>query len=549
MQTAVADWHSRERRAAPMSRHCHPEPPDRAAISGCGPAGEPPCFGGEAGRSGGAASQSPPSDVSGVFHHDACKGPDGHYRSAGWGVWHEGWQPEPSASGRDGDPDPSAGGGSSGPEPSAGRGSRGGWNDDEWTQWAKNRPYQARQDQWSVADTGGWFKQYGPWYTAGGGEEQGPQCLDAEDAAPGSGSGRSWLELSQVSEPPQPPQVSQLPQPWQPPQPPQSPKHREDADSIASTVSEWVNPINGVAAVAAECAPGGGAVGVRSEGPTDFVQAMELFTADYWAGHEQRVTQDAAAAGASQGRRVLTVDYFKDIAFQQTSRENNEALKYLRHACRMKRDRGGSDYEQLSEEMWVRPVIHGEKTAFSFNEDEWKKWRWHEMIAGLPEDWMEKVVTGEEGRSGGLVACMACPRPNSYSHSEHHAWEKEKQPQRPKERDYDFVLIRYDGSGIRLHPHWTKNVVDVYPIEGHPEEVNPPRKGVGKSDGPGTFKRYAEAGRRAKIKAKVPRATAGEHVPSPPPFPPSPPPPPAQTLPAVTAVRPPQPQRPPPKAA
>ena len=83
-------------------------------------------------------------------------------------------------------------------------------------------------------------------------------------------------------------------------------------------MSEWVNPINGVAAVAAECAPGGGAVGVRSEGPTDFVQAMELFTADYWAGHELRVAQDAAAAGASQGRRVLTVDYFKDIAFQQT---------------------------------------------------------------------------------------------------------------------------------------------------------------------------------------------------------------------------------------
>ena len=77
-------------------------------------------------------------------------------------------------------------------------------------------------------------------------------------------------------------------------------RKEEQHQALLLTVSEWVNPINGVAAVAAECAPGGGAVGVRSEGPTDFVQAMELFTADYWAGHEQRVTQDAAAAGASQ---------------------------------------------------------------------------------------------------------------------------------------------------------------------------------------------------------------------------------------------------------
>ena len=57
---------------------------------------------------------------------------------------------------------------------------------------------------------------------------------------------------------------------------------------------------------------------------------------------------------------------------------------------------------------------------------------------------------------------------------------------------WDFVLTRNDGSGIRLHPVWDQNKVESYRFDGHPEPVEPPRKGPGTTNGPGTYKMYKE---------------------------------------------------------
>ena len=55
---------------------------------------------------------------------------------------------------------------------------------------------------------------------------------------------------------------------------------------------------------------------------------------------------------------------------------------------------------------------------------------------------------------------------------------------------WDFALTRPDGTGLRLHPQWSKRKVFVYPLDGHPNPVEPPRKGLGKTDGKGSFQRY-----------------------------------------------------------
>ena len=61
-------------------------------------------------------------------------------------------------------------------------------------------------------------------------------------------------------------------------------------------------------------------------------------------------------------------------------------------------------------------------------------------------------------------------------------------------RAWDFVLIREDGSGIRVHPQWSTTKILTYDVEGHGEEVEIPRAGLGKSDGRGTYARYRNLG-------------------------------------------------------
>jgi len=56
------------------------------------------------------------------------------------------------------------------------------------------------------------------------------------------------------------------------------------------------------------------------------------------------------------------------------------------------------------------------------------------------------------------------------------------------------VLHRADGSGIRLHPEWSKREVETFEEPGHAEALAvvtvPPRRGLGRSDGRGTYAKY-----------------------------------------------------------
>ena len=59
---------------------------------------------------------------------------------------------------------------------------------------------------------------------------------------------------------------------------------------------------------------------------------------------------------------------------------------------------------------------------------------------------------------------------------------------------WDFVLFRDDGSGLRLHPEWSKTAVAAYHVDCHEEPVMPPMKGCGESWGSGTYRYYKKLG-------------------------------------------------------
>ena len=121
----------------------------------------------------------------------------------------------------------------------------------------------------------------------------------------------------------------------------------------------------------------------------------------------------------------------------------------------------------------VAVINHAAKGMTWEFSNEWTQWSWHEMIAQLDELSMEVVVTGPLGRSCGLVGCSFAIRPGSYDHKRHNMLRKsDRNFQHIHKLPYwDFVVHREDGSGIRLHPEWSKPSVETFEELGHAEAL------------------------------------------------------------------------------
>ena len=177
----------------------------------------------------------------------------------------------------------------------------------------------------------------------------------------------------------------------------------------------------------------------------------------------------------------------KEKRFTAGARWHNAALKWFRDSC--ERDGVAQIIFSNQTKAAVADITHPKGMDYSFDESKTWQWSWWEMVAMLDHGSREYVVGLD--RSGGLVACRFEPRPNSYDHKRHHAGQGTPDT---KMRIWDFVLIRKDGSGVRLHPAWKTTKVESFAVEGHEEEVPIPSKGLGKSDGPGTYRAYKDIG-------------------------------------------------------
>ena len=209
----------------------------------------------------------------------------------------------------------------------------------------------------------------------------------------------------------------------------------------------------------------------------------------------------AAVQPANDGQpapQVFDLDYFRAFRpFTGGWRQHNAALKFFRWQQELPDDPLQSPCLEFhaSAPTAVGVIDHSTKGMTWKPTDEWTQWSWHEMIAQLDEPSMEEVVNGPSGRSGGLVGCSFAIRPGSYDHKRHHML-RQTDPNPPEKKlpIWDFVVHREDGSGIRLHPEWSKPLVETFEEPGHAEALAvvtvPPRSGLGRSDGRGTYKKY-----------------------------------------------------------
>jgi hypothetical protein len=179
------------------------------------------------------------------------------------------------------------------------------------------------------------------------------------------------------------------------------------------------------------------------------------------------------------------MEYFKALSdFPETHNDHNASLKWLRH--KHVHPTGFI----LPDKFFIARMQHWQGESYTFVDTEQVEWSWEIMIAALTEDSMSYVVTGPEGRSRGVVSCQFSPRPNSYDDITSRAIRKEDLEVPKMLVIWDFLITRDDGSSVRLHPVYKHRKFKCFPGEGHPEQVEPPPKGFGKSRGRGSCQAY-----------------------------------------------------------
>ena len=138
--------------------------------------------------------------------------------------------------------------------------------------------------------------------------------------------------------------------------------------------------------------------------------------------------------------------------------------------------------------------------SYEFDEDDMREWSWLELVAQLDEESLKYVVEdGDDSR--GLIGCEFKQRPGSYDHKSHNEKKAAGRPQKDVQLlVWDFVLMRSDGSALRLHPQWNTTKVETYAVEGHETPVQIPKRSLGGSDGPGTYRYYKELGNQKTLR-------------------------------------------------
>ena len=247
-----------------------------------------------------------------------------------------------------------------------------------------------------------------------------------------------------------------------------------------------------------------GHVDVTGQRSTAFADAMRVL------GTPQSRMQDdqAAVAGTSAGDpaapQIYGLEYFQNFnTWTSTYKQHNIALKWFRDSS----ERGGLDRVTFSNTQpeEVSELVHGEGTNYQFNEDVKNPWSWQEMVAQLDDASMRFVVEGcveKQNRSRGLVSC--CIRQTGkYDHKRHHA---DQGNQERMMKEWDFVLVRDDGSCLSLHPNYSNTKMTCKYGFAEEPDLEVPTTGLGGTDGPGTFKRITNKGVNASLRFDAQKA-------------------------------------------
>ena len=228
----------------------------------------------------------------------------------------------------------------------------------------------------------------------------------------------------------------------------------------------------------------------RSSGlSADYVSNVRYLSREFPALLDAVSTPIPSALVPAVADGIFDLEYFKNFRnFTGNYKQHSTALKWFRQILELNNESGkvfsNTEPEQIAH------INHPKGTDFFFDSTRMHAWRWQEMIALLRAEDLAYVVCGESG-SRGLRHCCVAPR-KSYDHKRHHA-DKSSGSQSGQTRlllIWDFIMVRDDGSAIRLHPNWSNTKVETFDAPPGLEDFELPRTGKGGTSGPGTFKYF-----------------------------------------------------------
>ena len=201
-------------------------------------------------------------------------------------------------------------------------------------------------------------------------------------------------------------------------------------------------------------------------------------------------------------RGVYTLEYFQNYAarWHGNYKQHNAALKYYRDEYENPADPFNSRFPVFDPAVaeQISRIIKRKGSGRAQDNRDWEwdhtelvSWSWLQLVAQMDAATMQRVACGPDNdRSRGIVRCEFRPCPNSYDHKRHAKGVDRGGAQTIRLPVWDFVLIRDDGSGIRVHPEWSSPKFSLYEVEPHWGPVQPPGAGLGKSAGRGTYAYY-----------------------------------------------------------
>ena len=134
-------------------------------------------------------------------------------------------------------------------------------------------------------------------------------------------------------------------------------------------------------------------------------------------------------------------------------------------------------------------LLRGKGPAYTFVEGRSQQWAWRDMRAACPDSILREVV------GCGVVQITCQPFWGSYDHKRHDAGGKKQGPALEGQAPiWDFVVTQKNGTQTRVHPSQKKKKGGVeWASMGDAPPSQPPRAGLGKSDGPGTFRSFKDS--------------------------------------------------------
>ena len=215
------------------------------------------------------------------------------------------------------------------------------------------------------------------------------------------------------------------------------------------------------------------------------VAAVEQLFAD-------RAATEALARRYSENS-IFPLTYFLSHPVLRQYSVHNHALKYFRETAEAQGD-GVSQVEFPCDKVRMRRLVKGGGEEFHFEGEETVEWHWHEMVAQLDHESLGEVVEGEQtdaNRSLGLVKCRLQKRHKDYDHKRMAALKKQGQPMAITLHQWDFVLVRQNGTEVWLHPSFSSKSVECLLPQREQENAqfdDIPQSGPGGTSGPGTFR-------------------------------------------------------------